>query len=143
MANIKALILSTAGKLKQMASTDTIPTNNLGTGTANSTTYLRGDQTWATPAGGPGGMTITEYELDFGNTPVTEGSFVITDAGISGTSKIIVQPSGNVATSRVGNDYSWETFSYSATSGTGNFTLYANCSNGSLVGKRKIYYTFS
>ena len=139
MANIKALILSAAGKLKQMASTDTISTNNLGAGTANSTTFLRGDQTWQVP----GGVTITEVEIDFGTIPVTEKSFIITDAGISIISKIIVQPSGNVATSRVGNDYSWETFSFSATSGTGNFTLYANCSNGSLVGKRKIYYTFS
>ncbi len=88
-------------------------------------------------------LAVTEVEIDFGGTPVSESSFLIIDANISLSSKIIVSPSGNVAAGRVGNDYSWETFSFSATSGKGNFTLYANCSNGFLVGRRKIYYTFS
>lgn len=32
----------------------TVATARLGSGTANSSTFLRGDQTWATPAGGSG-----------------------------------------------------------------------------------------
>lgn len=39
--------------------TGTIATARLGSGTANSTTFLRGDQTWATPAGGGGSAGLT------------------------------------------------------------------------------------
>lgn len=50
MANATPLKIA-LGKLKQFLSTDTIPTNNLGTGTVNNTVFLRGDQTWAIPTG--------------------------------------------------------------------------------------------
>jgi hypothetical protein len=49
----------------------TVPTARLGSGTANSSTYLRGDNTWATPAGSGGaigGPTNWANVMSFGAT---------------------------------------------------------------------------
>jgi hypothetical protein len=43
-----------SGQEAQFVLTDTIPTNNLGTGVASVTTFLRGDQTYAIPPGTSG-----------------------------------------------------------------------------------------
>jgi len=47
MATKKPIVLE-SGVVKEIASTDTIPLNNLGSGTTDSSTYLRGDGTWST-----------------------------------------------------------------------------------------------
>lgn len=45
-------------------SSGTVPTARLGSGTANSTTYLRGDQTWATVSGGTPAGSNTQIQFN-------------------------------------------------------------------------------
>ena len=90
-----------------------------------------------------GGSSVTETEIDFGSVPTETCLVSISDASITPSSLVIVSPSGNAATGRVGNDYSWENITFSAVAQTGSFQLYAVCGNGSLVGKRKVFYSYS
>lgn len=88
------------------------------------------------------GFTLTEVEVDFWSIPVNTKKFTITDATITTNSKIIVSTSWNTATDRVGNDWEFDSCTFSAKSWTWNFTL-SVVSNWHLRWKRKLFYSFS
>lgn len=91
-------------------------------------------------SGSGGSSTWTETEIDFGTLPIWDKRFSITDAAVSGSSKIMPIPSGNVGTSRKGNDQEWDNLILAASAGTGAFTLIAIAIPGPVVGKRKVFY---
>lgn len=63
------------GKIIPFSLVDLIPTFNLGTGTASSATFLRGDQTWSTvPAISGGGGNNVNYYLN-GGTAASVGTY--------------------------------------------------------------------
>jgi hypothetical protein len=104
-------------------------------------TFLRADGSFAAPTAS---IAFTEVEIDFGSSvPVFDKQFTITDAGASLTSKIIVMPSGKVATGRVGDDWGWDSLMLAALPGTGNFVVTALAVPGPIKGKRTIQYTIA
>jgi hypothetical protein len=147
---VKIIIRYTGGNWHIESVTNLNGNRFIQTGTASGTylsvvttdATLTGDGSTGNPLSvvATGGMSITEVEIDFGSSPVYGKDFTITDATVSSTSKIIAYLSGNTATGRVGNDFTWDSLSLSAVAGTGNFVLSALSTNGSLVGNRKIYY---
>ena len=94
-----------------------------------------------TTGGSTGGASWTEVEIDFGTDPVYEASFTITDAAITGASKMQVLPCGKAATGRTADDWQWDGAAFAANPGSGSAVCYATFSPGPIVGPRKVQYS--
>jgi hypothetical protein len=97
-------------------SSGTIATARLGSGTANSTTFLRGDNTWATPAGGGGNLDglsdvvitspATAQTLRYNGTNFVNAALSAADVGAAAASHSHAAgdiTSGTIATARLGS----------------------------------------
>lgn len=70
-------------------SSGTVPTARLGSGSATSGTYLRGDGTWSTPSGGGGGSSTLDLVATFtGSLSIGPGS-----TAVIGFNNVITSPS--------------------------------------------------
>lgn len=103
---------------------------------------LTGDGTSGSPLSvvAAGGASWTEVEVDFGSTPVYSKTFTVTDASVSGASKVAVVPCGKVATGGSEDDWEWDGITFAANPSAGSFHLMAAAFPGPVAGKRKISY---
>lgn len=83
----------------------TVATARLGSGTANSSTYLRGDQTWATPSGGAaawGDITGTlSAQTDLQSALDAKQATLVSATNIKTVNGVTLLGSGNLAVSSV------------------------------------------
>ena len=84
-----------------ITTTGSITADLSATGTPDATTFLRGDNTWATPAGGSG--TVTSVAMDGGTTGLTyTGSPITTNGTITLGGTLVVANGGTGSTTAAG-----------------------------------------
>lgn len=98
-------------------------------------------------SGGAGSFAVTEVEIDFdtcgigGPDQFDTCQVSVTDAGVSGTSKILAVQSAVAATSRDADENEMDQLVCLASPASGSFTLTCESQQGPTHGKFKINYT--
>jgi len=108
-----------------------------GGGTAN---FLRADGTWAAPTAS---ITITQTEVDFGATPVADGTFTITNGAVSASSKILASVAYDAPTGKDLDEIEMDNLNIRVGKcSSGQFQIFISTADGSyLHDKFKINYT--
>lgn len=89
----------------------------------------------------PGGSTsVTQVQIDFGTTPTRSKQFTITDPTVTPSTYLIVNQSGVSASGRTVGEPEMDPMVFSATPGSGAFTVTATTLNGPVVGRYLICY---
>lgn len=72
-----------------------------------------------------GGMVVTTIEVDLGRTPLSRGTFTVTDAGVTSTTKIMIWQAMTSLTGKgsLADENEMDTLLLKATAGTGNFKV--------------------
>ena len=92
-------------------------------------------------ANGLNTSTMFTVELDFGSTPTRSKTFVVSNAGVTSSSQIMVQQSAEAATSRSADENEMDALICRQFPGSGSFTMYVDSLFGPVTGKYKFNYT--
>jgi hypothetical protein len=80
-----------------------------------------------------------EIEINFGTLSNPIRSWLINDNNVSTSNKILVYPSPNPGTDRIGNDWEFDYATFTATASNQSLQIYAS-TDIAMIGYRKIYY---
>ena len=92
-------------------------------------------------SGPPGTVNIKQTEVDFGAAPVSEGTFIVTDAAVGATNQLIAQVAYEAPTSKELDEIEMDDLQIRCAPGVGQFTMHIRAADGSyLADKFKINY---
>lgn len=86
------------------------------------------------------GASVKQVEIDFGSLPVSEASFLITDASVSPTSHIVGTVAYEAPTGKDLDELDMDGLDLKFGPGSGQFTLYVRGQDGYIADKFKINY---